>query len=333
MSQDEPAWKKKRNWCFTQWEHKEGTDEVLDGWLSFRSPVIEDGSHLRYSIHQGEIGTKSGGHHFQGYMEFHEPVSMAYIKKMLCTNSVHLSPRFKTADNARDYCKKTDTHVDGEGPWEVGVFDKNQGSRSDLHEVAAVLQTGRELSEVAMEFPVTFIRYWAGMGRLAAYCRPRGLRDTLKIHVLWGPTGTGKSWEAFHADDNVFMKPEGWWDNYMGEKTVLLDDFYGDMPLREMLRITDIYPVQVKVKTTFVPLRFTTLYITSNVHPREWYKDPHGAFARRITSIRELTTVYVPPDIVESSQVSETIIMSSQEDRSIFSLGGPRLKRQRTGSL
>ena len=69
--------------------------------------------------------------------------------------------------------------------------------------------------------------------------------------MLWGPSGTGKSrFVAARWPDAFWKAPESkWWDGYSGQETVVLDDFKDyAMPLVELQRLLDWYPLWVEVK-------------------------------------------------------------------------------------
>lgn len=111
--------------------------------------------YVRYAVYQLEECPDTKRPHFQGYMEFSKPVTIHAIKKWLPT--AHVSERKGTQDEARVYCMKEDTRVDG--PWEHGVFQKQPGNRSDLidlQQAAAAGATDRELYE---RFPEAYARY------------------------------------------------------------------------------------------------------------------------------------------------------------------------------
>ena len=63
-----------------------------------------------------------------------------------------------------------------------------------------------------------------------------------------------------------------WWDDYAGEASVLIDDFYGWMPYHALLRITDIYPLRLPVKCGFTYAKYRNVVITSNAPMSRWYK-------------------------------------------------------------
>ena len=92
--------------------------------------------------------------------------------------------------------------------------------------------------------------------------------------MLWGPSGTGKSrFVAARWPDAFWKAPESkWWDGYSGQETVVLDDFKDyAMPLVELQRLLDWYPLWVEVKGGSVPMMAKRYVLTSNTSPDDWY--------------------------------------------------------------
>jgi len=118
-------------------------------------------------------------------------------------------------------------------------------------------------------------------------------RLTLYVSVHWGRTGTGKTKGVFddvEARGETLYKLDSantlWWDGYMGEKNLLIDDFYGWIKFGTLLNILDIYPLRLDIKGGFAYAAWTRVYITSNKIWQEWYKElsheQHAALERRI---------------------------------------------------
>ena len=106
--------------------------------------------------------------------------------------------------------------------------------------------------------------------------------------VLWGPSGTGKSRFVAKRWPKAFWKsPEAkWWDGYAGQEVVVLDDFKDyAMPLVDLQRLLDWYPLWVEVKGGSVPMLAKVYVITANTDPEDWYRraDVHRTIMRRIT--------------------------------------------------
>ena len=62
-----------------------------------------------------------------------------------------------------------------------------------------------------------------------------------------------------------------WWDGYMGEKTLIIDDFDGWISHNRMLGLLDGYQCRLAIKGGFTYARWTKVIITSNKRPESWY--------------------------------------------------------------
>lgn len=94
--------------------------------------------------------------------------------------------------------------------------------------------------------------------------------------VYYGATGTGKSRRAWdEAGPDAYCKDprSKFWCGYQGQQHVIVDEFRGGIDISHMLRWLDRYPVRVEIKGSSRPLRATKIWITSNVHPMNWYID------------------------------------------------------------
>lgn len=108
----------------------------------------------------------------------------------------------------------------------------------------------------------------------ADYARPISMERV--CHVFWGATGTGKSrraWEEAGVEAYPKDPRTKFWCGYQGQEHVVVDEFRGGIDISHLLRWLDRYPVIVEVKGSSICLSATTIWITSNVNPREWYPD------------------------------------------------------------
>ena len=94
-----------------------------------------------------------------------------------------------------------------------------------------------------------------------------------------------------HGDD-VYVFDDyrnGWWDGYSGQSVLLIDEFYGNIAYSTFLKLLDGYQIRLNIKGSFTYAKWTTVFITSNQHPKDWY--PNGltdAMNRRITDIKHI---------------------------------------------
>lgn len=281
-----------RNWCFTM--YRDAPPPNLSTVKSFR-----------YMVYQKEICPDTGLEHWQGYVELTRGVRMDDIKKLLADTAAHVEPRKGTQEQAREYCMKTDSAVAGTMV-EHGVFEKEPGKRNDLVDYAKEVQSGKRDWELALSHPSTFMRFSKHTRELRAAVKPQ-LREPPKVHIRYGPTGTGKTRYIYdnHPIEDIFHMEAGykWFDAYEGQSIVLFDEYMCNFTMSMLLQLLDRYPMRVPVKGSFVNWNPTTIYITSNFAPEQWYPNcspaSHAALKRRITSVTQigLTTVEdVDPD-------------------------------------
>lgn len=268
-----------RNWCFT-WNNPNVDNDALKALLSADESV-------RYAVFQLETG-ENGTDHFQGYIEFAKVRKLGGLKKLLPL--AHWEARKGTRDQARDYCMKKDTQKSP--PVELGDFSKGgQGARADLVSAMSLVKQGKTDLQIAESVPSVWLRYSRGLREYKRLCTPPRTSKSW-TRVFYGPTGTGKSRKAFEEYPDAYFKPRSeWWDGYEGQATVILDDYTGWLPYSFLLNLLDRYPLLVPFKGGYSQMVATTIIITTNFRPEEWYSDkvrhPNAPLLRRIDEIVE----------------------------------------------
>lgn len=96
---------------------------------------------------------------------------------------------------------------------------------------------------------------------------------------VFGESGSGKSEFAFSEYDtgNAYAYPydNGWWDGYKGQDVVIIDEFRGQIPYNEILRMVDKHPNYYVRRRNREPMPFVSkqVIVTSALHPREVFKN------------------------------------------------------------
>lgn len=245
---------------------------------------------ISYCIYQREECPETKRHHWQGYLELSGQKSFRQLKVLL-GDSAHIEPRRGSAYDAAEYCRKLDSAIPGTQV-EWGEIS-NPGKRSDLKECMEMVMRGAADSEIIERFPGTWCRNHKGL----TAARTVKIRSSVpawrevKVIVMYGPTGTGKTRACYQKDPDLYSLPipannSLWFDGYRGERTLLLDDFTGWIKHAFLLRILDGYKIDLPVKGGFVSAAWTQVFITSNRHPSEWYSK-HGLRPELIRRIRE----------------------------------------------
>lgn len=225
---------------------------------------------LSYMVYQREVCPDTGRVHFQGYIELAGKHSMVQLHGVAGLEHAHFEVRRGTQGQARDYAMKADTRV--EGPWEYGEL-KAQGKRSDLEDIKVLVDCNTPILQIWEQHYGSMIRYHRSVKE---YKRIKTAKRNwvTNIIIIIGPSGIGKSRLAREMAADAYWKPPGkWWDDYDGHSTVIWDEFSGQYPFRELLRILDSSPLSVESKGSYVQFVADTVIFTSNFGPADWYNE------------------------------------------------------------
>jgi len=300
-----------KRWCATLFVYDQDLVDTL-------TSSFEAGTLTKF-VCQEEKCPDSGRLHLQLFLTFASPKRFRQVKDLLGDTS-HIELAKGNDKQNQVYCTKVG--ATGNFRVERGTFTGGQGARSDLEEVVMAIQESKGLVEIATTFPTTYIKYHRGIEKLIEVHREQAAgpyRDMCCI-VLTGQSRIGKSlWVRQYAHNlglRVYSKPIGdgrstqWFDGYDGEEILLLDDFEpGQVPFREFLIWTDVYKHRVAVKGGFVTARWTTVCVTSNIHPDDWWnQELFGPIAREPLR-RRLDLVYdqvQPPNFMAQAYENQT---------------------------
>ena len=223
-----------------------------------------------YSICGHEIG-ESGTPHLQSFHQHEKVIRFSTFKRQF--PEVHVKP-VEVNNGAEKYCAK-----EGKLAFQFGtLINKRPGHRSDIDQAIKKVRTGANLREIADECPEAILKYPGGISRLMSiYEKPRDRNIPKDVIVLWGESESQKTRRAFDmAGENPYVWDPGmgqWFDGYAGEKTVIMDEFRGQLPLGTVLRLFDRYPMRVQYKGGSCQFVADLIIVTSPKHPSKWYKD------------------------------------------------------------
>lgn len=233
---------------------------------------------------KGQLEHSAGGYdHWQLFVVLPKNARITAVVRILGPYHVELS-RSKALE---DYVWKEDTAVVGTR-FELGELAFKRNSKRDWQQIWDAAKSGAvEDIEVAAR-----VQHYRTIKQIAAdHLRPVAIERT--VHVFWGATGTGKSHRAW-AEAGLDAYPKDprskFWDGYQGSKHVVVDEFRGDIDIGHVLRWFDKYPVIVEVKGSSVVLRAESIWITSNLDPRDWY--PTLDAATKAALLRRLTITH-----------------------------------------
>lgn len=102
----------------------------------------------------------------------------------------------------------------------------------------------------------------------------------MKVIVYLGKPGCGKTMKVHKEHPGAYwLKPSHngklWFDNYLNESTIVMDDFEGTCNIDDLLHLLDSYAgnMQWERKGGYTKLRHNMVVITCNIDPKEWYLD------------------------------------------------------------
>lgn len=253
--------------------------------------LLEGMCYIRGQLEEGEGGLV----HYQLFFILQRKGTLASVRQLWSPYVGHWElTRSKAAE---DYVWKEETRI-GE-PFEFGERPFRRNSSVDWDAVKRNAQRGL-LDEIPSDI---YVRYYSSL------CRIRGdaLQPTFvdrSCTVLWGPTGTGKSYRAWQSCGvEAYSKDPRtkFWCGYRGQEAVIFDEFRGAIDIAHLLRWCDKYPVRVEVKGGTVPFSAKKLVFTSNLHPTSWYPDlDHETY---LALERRLEIIHVTEREVEEVEV------------------------------
>ncbi|APA62659.1 putative replication protein [uncultured virus] len=253
---------KHRNWVFTLNNPTEDDRERLLSW-----PV----KFVKFQLEKGE---KTGTPHYQGMVILQNAGRLTGVKKTLCKRA-YWAP-MKSLEGSLAYCEKADSRV--EGPWEAGTPPKKQGERTDLHVVRDSIVSGATtVDEITLKTPMVYHQYGRTLHRIEdLVLRKRFRTEMTQGKWYFGDTGVGKSHTAFEGytpeTHYVWKNDNGWQDGYVGQATVIINDFRGSIKYDELLQLVDKWPYTVPRRGREpAPFLATTVIITSSLPPEEVY--------------------------------------------------------------
>lgn len=273
-----------RSVCIT--EHKlHFMDEIWDR-------VSDKLTYMAFAI---ETCPTTGKKHMQGFAYSRKAMKFTGWKKLFPT--AHLEQMFGSFRDNERYCSKEGKLVEfGERPF--------QGQRRDLLSMKRKLEEGVQPLEMARDdeyfgvvakhhkFAETYFDY-------IRYSQFKTNRDPPNVHVLIGPTGSGKtSWcdQKFGVGNwDKLPTPAGntwWWTRQCCRSDTIVIDDVGPTQIPKietLLQWLDRYPFTVEIKGDTVPVKPKNIVITSNLDIEHWYPGAEKvhieALMRRITEI------------------------------------------------
>ena len=286
-----------RNWVLTV-NNPEPTDEEFFNALK-RLP------HIKYFAFQREMGEETGTPHFQLYIEFEVGKRFETMKEYFPT--AHIESRNGSKKQAREYCTKNDTRMEGHKPYEYGELGES-GERTDLVEIAARMREGATEKEIEIEFPSQYLRYYKNIQQLRQNYLDSQFGNAfreIKVTFIYGAARLGKTsyiYDLYPIADicRVNNYERGTFETYNAQKVLVLDEFTGAIDITFLNNILDKFPLELPSRFVNRTACFTEVYIISNLSLSQLYTDiratkseVYNAFIQRIKNIIRFTAFKV----------------------------------------
>lgn len=254
-----------------------------------------------------EVG-QEGTPHTHVYLVFKNAVMFSTLHKRFY--GAHIEPAKGSNQENRDYIRK-------EGKWaddakhetslpetfeESGELpEEPQRRQKDSEAILSMISEGATDAEILREYPTSMSRL-QHIGAARQTLLAEQYRKTFReLHVvyLWGKTGAGKTRTVMekYGYENVYRVTnyQHPFDSYAGENVVLFDEFRSSLPISDMLKYLDGYPVMLPCRYADKVACFTTVYLVSNIsmekqYPNVQYEEPETwqAFRRRFHEVYEM---------------------------------------------
>ena len=178
---------------------------------------------------------------------------------------------------------------------ESGTLPIERDKRESVSsEILSLIQSGSSNAEILLQYPSAMNRLQhveAARQTLLEerYCNQ--WRD-LEVTYLWGPTGVGKTRGIMekYGYSNVYRVTnyDHPFDDYKGQDVILFEEFRSSLPIQDMLKYLDGYPLMLPCRYSNKAACFTKVYLVSNIplsaqYPNVQVSEPetYRAFCRR----------------------------------------------------
>lgn len=273
-----------KHWAFTIWPgNLLGDIKTIVGWYEAAQGWTQG---VKYMVFQMEIAPNTGAEHIQGFVSFagkKRESTLANQFGKVSRECFQVMKKGATPWDNKLYCTKEDSRKPGTVPFEFGQVPAPAGDKEEKSKLDAFIELMKSTTlEHAIEtMPSTYVRNCNGLRDLwTRILRSRApVERHVDIVVCYGNAGSGKSRfaNAYDTQANTFKFPALRakerlnLDGYQGQRTVVIDDYNGQIDYDTFKLLTDRYVYDFNTKGGTVAGLWTTMIITSNQHPNRWY--------------------------------------------------------------
>lgn len=211
-------------------------------------------------------------------------------------NRNYIRKEGKWAEDAKHETNLPDTFEEsGELP------EEPQKRQKDSEAILDMVTEGATNAEIPRAFPTAMnrLQHIETARQTLLADQYRNTFRTLHVYYIWGKTGVGKTRSVMdqYGYENVYRVTnyQHPFDSYAGQDVILFDEFRSSLPISDMLKYLDGYPVMLPCRYADKVACFTKVYLISNIsmeaqYPNIQTEEPETwqAFRRRFQEVFEL---------------------------------------------
>lgn len=233
------------NWCATLYNcTTEQINEIVKG-------------NVKKAVFQAEVCPTTGRKHIQGFFSFNRRMRFSQVKNLFKDYQPHIEI-CRNVPKSIEYCSKEETR---EGPTiRIAHAETRDNSIRELIEKG-------DMETIRQNHYGYFIRNRRALFEdMVSRYKPTGTDHTRGIW-LCGKPGTGKTQFVSNLEQPYFKGTNKWWDGYIGERVVVMDDVDNNIwkwGIQYIKRWTDKYPLVGEIKGGHMNIKHEWFIITSN---------------------------------------------------------------------
>lgn len=289
---------KTRAFCVTQWNIDCDYEELMAQ------------GQIRFLAYGDEVCEKTGRPHHQTYLYFWNQKSAG--KRSLNNIGNLFGPKHCRVVPMRGSFQENEAYCSKEGSFKKLGDEPKQGFRGDLDETKDMIMDGKITSEnVCIANPQMYHMYGRTLQKIEEIALRKRFRTWMTKGIWYhGVSHSGKSHRAHKDFDpaTCYVKclEDEWWDGYVGQETVIFNEFRQQIALPVLLDLVDKWPKQVKQRCKApVPFLAKTLIITSVHHPSKCFAE----LARGSEDMVQFTRRF---DIIECEYMTQAHVQELQ---------------------
>lgn len=273
--------------------------------------LLEANFRLVYYCLSREIGKKQETPHMHVFFYVQNAIRFGTVKKVF--PEAHIDKSRGTSEENRDYVHKTgkwaetdksETQIPGSFlEWGTCPAGKEEHSgMNQMEEIYEMLKSGYSNLDIIDAYPIALshLREFDNFRELLRYESYKTVYRDLIVTYRYGSPGVGKTRSVMdmYGYEHVYRITDYShpFDGYRGQDVVIFEEFRSSLPIADMLKYLEGYPLELPARYGNKVASYTTVYIISNIslgsqYQTIQYQEPmtYKAFCRRIHTVQKMS--------------------------------------------